>query len=271
VSDESGDEREERILLSILEGGDRPVEPAAAGGDGETLQRLYTELAGLLPYALDPVAPRPEVKQRLMAAVRAEGREGAGRAAPASPRVGRARGWALALAAGLALALLGTSATLYLRLRTAEQEVARLGQELDQANAHRQQVRARLASLGEKLSMVTAAGAVACPLRPMGEDAPQPAARGVLYIAADHQHWFLKIVGLAPAPAERAYQLWFFTDAGPVSAGLLTLSPGAEAELSSPRMPAGITAVGVTLEPAAGVPRPSGPTVLFGNEKMSLL
>ena len=64
---------EDRTILAALEaletGGG---EPPAPGGDteaAETLTRLYMEVLGLVPYELEPAAPRPEVKTRLLSAV----------------------------------------------------------------------------------------------------------------------------------------------------------------------------------------------------------
>jgi anti-sigma-K factor RskA len=70
---------------------------------------------------------------------------------------------------------------------------------------------------------------------------------------------------LPPAPAGRDYQLWVVTRGGPVSAGLL-----------KPDLPRGLAlvtgtlaapdpqALAVTLEPAGGVPAPTGPMYLVG-------
>jgi anti-sigma-K factor RskA len=122
----------------------------------------------------------------------------------------------------------------------------------------------------ERLSWMTQAGAVAFPLRPV-EPSGARFARGVLYVAADHQHWFLKVVGLPPPAAGRGYQVWFVTAAGPVSAGMLGPATAAGAELGSASMPAGVEAVAITLEPATGMPQPTGAQVLAGSQVNQLL
>lgn len=300
-SEMSTEEREEWIILALLEGEDATELAARAESEEERrLVREYAEVMGLLSHALDPVEPRPQVQQRLMAAVAGAAggtpsagktpsdagalADGGGAVAPfmsPAPRSTAGRGWGAwpqTLAAGLALLMLGLSLFLYLRLERAQQQVSRLSAELARVSQGERESAARLARLerevaaaSSKLAMVTQAGAEACPLRPVGGDPPHPRARGVLFIAADHQHWFLKVTGLEPAPEERTYQLWFITDAGPVSAGTFRTGATAEAEIGSPSMPSGITAVAVTVEPAAGARQPSGPPVLYGAEKMTLL
>jgi anti-sigma-K factor RskA len=73
---------EDHTILAAVEALERGDDPCAgalpADETAETLARLYTEVLGLLPRELDPAAPSPEVKARLMAA--------ATLAAPSPPR-----------------------------------------------------------------------------------------------------------------------------------------------------------------------------------------
>ena len=80
------------ILAAVdsLEPGRSPFEPLPPGTrdeTAETLARLYNEVLGLIPYELDPAAPRPEVKQRLMTAIAGEETQEVAelRAAPIAP------------------------------------------------------------------------------------------------------------------------------------------------------------------------------------------
>jgi hypothetical protein len=84
----------------------------------------------------------------------------------------------------------------------------------------------------------------------------------VLFVASDHQHWYLCLHGVEPAPAGKMYKLWFMAEGGPVSGGVFTARPGEPVELSSKEMPAGIKAVKVTLEADPQTPKPAGPEVL---------
>jgi hypothetical protein len=68
------------------------------------------------------------------------------------------------------------------------------------------------------------------------------------------------------APAGRVYQVWVVTAQAPVSAGLLTLDSTGRATVffNTPADIAPPVAVAVTLEPAGGVPAPTGDRYLVG-------
>ena len=72
---------------------------------------------------------------------------------------------------------------------------------------------------------------------------------------------------LPALPADKVYQLWIVPqNAAPVSAGLLTPDASGHASLFF-QMPAVVTApqaLAVTVEPAGGVPAPTGDRVLLG-------
>jgi anti-sigma-K factor RskA len=74
------------------------------------------------------------------------------------------------------------------------------------------------------------------------------------------------VTGLPPAPAGRVYQVWVVTAQAPVSAGLLTTDASGRATVFFPTPPdiAPPIAVAVTLEPAGGVPAPTGARFLAG-------
>jgi hypothetical protein len=304
---------EDQTLLALLEaleegmGADLgELAGRLPGGEaGETLARLYTETLGLIPCALDPVAPSPAVRERVMAIATGDDTQEVDRPAPAAPpplaaaaalpavapRPARppvaappaarrpARRWPLALAAGLVLALLGLSAGLYRELerqsglRAADRaRIGRLERELETeraraadgaaARAELERVRSHMGDLEQQFSLVTSPTVEMSPLRPTGQVAFARDARGRIYIAADHQHWYLSVHDLVPSGTGRAYQLWFLGDQGPVSGGTFTAAPGEPVHLSSAHMPAGTKAIVITLEPAPGALAPSGPEVL---------
>ena len=80
--------------------------------------------------------------------------------------------------------------------------------------------------------------------------------RGLVFTAAN----------LPPAPAGKAYQVWVVTAQAPISAGLLTPdSSGVGTQYYvTPADIAPPVAVAVTLEPAGGVPAPTGERYLIG-------
>ena len=79
--------------------------------------------------------------------------------------------------------------------------------------------------------------------------------RGIVFTAA----------GLPPLPADRVYQLWFIPEQ-PVSAGLLAVDPSGIVIASldaAPGIAAPVT-MAVSIEPAGGVPAPTGDLYLVG-------
>lgn len=64
---------EDLTILAAVEslelGIDAPRGASGRDETAETLTRLYTEVLGLVPFELEPVAPAPEVRQRLLAAI----------------------------------------------------------------------------------------------------------------------------------------------------------------------------------------------------------
>jgi Anti-sigma-K factor rskA len=305
----TNDERhEDQLIEEALAGLER--DPTAPGGpraevprgaEAETLVRLYGEVLGLVAYDAPPLAPAPELREKVLALVRGDETmevepEEAKPAEPPAPPVqfpagatlfGQpldrpaprpARRWPLALAASVALACLGLSGWLWLGIERQRAEIQSLRAERDRLQ---QQVAAleregggdaELAALRQRLGLVTSPAVEVMPLRPVeGETAAAPGSRGVLYVAADHQHWFLSVDGLPPAGPERDYQLWFIAGGKPVPAGTFDLEPGAPANLSAPTMPAGTELAAITVEPAGGAPQPTGPMVLKSAEPLKIL
>ena len=71
---------------------------------------------------------------------------------------------------------------------------------------------------------------------------------------------------LPQAPGGKAYQVWVVTAQMPISAGLLATDPtgaGTQYYMTPPDIGAPV-AVAVTLEPAGGVPSPTGERYLIG-------
>jgi anti-sigma-K factor RskA len=96
------------------------------------------------------------------------------------------------------------------------------------------------------------------------QDATKPEGRvyyqprqGLLFYAAN----------LPAAPANHVYQIWLVpVDGVPISAGVFQPNNKGEASLVLPALPANVSAkaFAVTVEPAGGVPQPTGAKVLLG-------
>lgn len=263
-------DHEDQIILSILD--EEALEVEADTVEEAVLRRTYSELVGLLPQGLTPVEPRPEARERLMRALRPADRPVPADLEPAAAP-SRVR-WPMVLAATASIVFLGLSLLLWTRLQAADARYDDLVSRVSTVESGGDDLVFELARLhfemeqvAERIAVTSARGVEACPLMPVGAEPVQPKARGVLYVAGDHQHWYLKATGLEPPPVGTRYQVWFETPGGPVYGGEL-LDDG---EIASPTMPAGTRAVLITLEEEASPTRPQGPRVLYGAEKMTLL
>jgi hypothetical protein len=344
--------------LDETPGGTPDARPAHVSDTSEMLARLYREVLGLLPLELEPIAPAPAVKARMMAKIRGDETQPAGAVEPAlapapstavppaparpapppapvvAPRAPvaspapvvvqagaspsaptpplprtaptppipplpqmpapsqaavppqpavprtptqempfwrptsarsasaprRPNRWPLALAASLAFLALGVAGWMFYEMQRGQQTIASLRQQLE---AERTPARVGDAlDNREKLGLVTSPSVLVAALRPDGQAPSQPYAHGMLFVAADHQHWYLALQGLRPAGSGQAYKLWFVADQGMVDAGSFTIDPKLPIELSSKQMPAGTKAAIITLENDPRAPAPTGPPVL---------
>jgi len=90
--------------------------------------------------------------------------------------------------------------------------------------------------------------------------APAASGRVVWHEKAGGQ---LYVAGLPPAPAGKAYELWTIAGATPRPAGVFDVDANGTASLSvSPASDGPVKVFAVTLEPAGGVPAPTGAMVL---------
>ena len=259
---------EELAILDAL----AALEDGAPAAGGAPESRAYVELLGLLPHGLEPVVPSPEVRNRVLAAVREHGRV----ADPADRR--RAGRWALPLAAALAALGIGLAGWLSLRLGEREAMLAELNRDLaaageraDRLERVNAELEASRRELTHRLALATSPGMVACPLKPMDREYPE--AKGLLYLSPGGGPWLLSVHDLEPPPAGSVYVVWFMSADDPHHMGVLAPGPDRSVHIAADRMPEqeSMTGVAVTLEPTAAVERPSGPMLLFGDQRISLL
>ncbi len=95
--------------------------------------------------------------------------------------------------------------------------------------------------------------------------APSPSARGRIWWRREAGGFFFA-EGLPAVPAGKTYQLWAIAAGAPVSAGVFDVDPKGSATLRVKALP-GVEKVqvfAVTLEPAGGLPKPSGAMYLAG-------
>lgn len=273
----------------------------------DVLRRLDLEAVGLMAFALEPEAPRPETRDVLFArlaaedtqevapvgepgdAVAATGRgavppPGAPEPRPAAPPVSfpahsavrPRRTFARALAALFALVAVGlgfAAAWLQSELAAEQARATRLAADLARLERERSTEVAALSAEIEELErrhrFASGPAAVVFALRPPS-GSPQPGARGKLWVAADRRQWQLDVAGLAPPPEGKEYQVWFLIEDRPLSGGCFKVREGRTGGRSDSRIPSGVTAVAITLERVGGAPAPTSPQLLLADQAVEL-
>ena len=230
---------------------------ASCAEEVRALQRVTDALALSVPQR----TPRADLRARVLSSI-VPGAADTPAAVTHPPRTAMS-GW-LALAAALAVAV-GASAyawQLQLRVRTLE---ARLdGAEERASSAERAVADARRTAGEAQAAMSVMAAPDMVRIELAGQSAAAAARARALW--SRNRGMVFTATNLPQAPAGRVYQVWVVTAGGPVSAGLLTPDAGgrAEAFFNTPPDIADPTAVAVTLEPAGGVPAPTGDRYLLG-------
>jgi anti-sigma-K factor RskA len=256
--------------LHALDAEDRALieEHLATGCDACAAElRDARAVAGELAFGLAPEAPSRDARRALL--------ERAGADVPAAPRARRAaprrsrwlRPASIAAAAGL-LATLG----LGLRVRELGREIERARGELaamtERAralDAERGQAQARVADL--EASVAALAGPDTRAVALAGTESA-PGAKAKAFVDPARGRLLLYVYDLPPAPEGRTYQLWVIVgDQAPVSAGTFDVRADGSARHDVSQVPSfeGTVTIAVTVEPAGGVPQPTGAMVLAGS------
>jgi anti-sigma-K factor RskA len=248
----------------------------------EAVLRANANLADELLLAVPPVQPSPDVRARLMDRVRSEAASELtalsvrGRA----PRRGGGWGGSFAAAAGVLIAVGLTALTGVLGTRLAREQAAR--QDLEDALEYQETIswsmlremedeRSERVSLEQRLnSMSRVVAAIEGPLvrtLALAGQGPFEKAVAKAYIDPQSGRLILYASNLPPVPDGKTYQLWVIVENTPVSAGLFRSDSQGEAKYDSGHLDGldSSAKVAVTLEPAGGMPRPSGPIVLAQN------
>jgi Anti-sigma-K factor rskA len=230
--------------MNVIANDDRPeLEPPILQGLGQ---------------AVPQVDPPAELRARVLSSV------GSRSAAPArSPA--RPVAWWLATAASLMLATGLTLYTAQLRSRIAglETELRDTRARADAAELRMADAQRTASGAQNAVAILTAPDVARVDLAGQQPVSPTASARafwsrsrGMVFNASN----------LPPLPAGRTYQLWVVTAQAPISAGLLT--PDTQGSVSEvfntpPDIPQPV-AMAVTIEPAGGVPAPTGDKYLIG-------
>jgi anti-sigma-K factor RskA len=237
--------------LGALDAEDRGrFEALLRAGDADAvdaLKEFETTLVGL--SAEHAVTPPASVKAALMARVAAQGRAAA--PAAATRRSWWPAVWTTVLAAGLGAVVVGlsVSASYEKRLDALAREAAALHDTL----AREQQV---VALVRDPATAIVALNGLEAAPSAHARMLWNPPAGGLLVVA-----------GLPPAPAGKTYQLWAIAGKEPpVSAGVFSVNAQGTGSLRVSSLPGmgTVDVFAVTLEPAGGLPAPSGVMYLAG-------
>lgn len=321
---------EDKAILAALEQLSAPdgavPEGMLADDVPAELVREHTELLGLLPYALEPEAPRPEVKAALMARlgeasapvaekpvdemtlrmatqpasaqpasaqpmatheerafddvtlhqgkarVGAQGTDIRNVVAPSRYSARRSNRAAMALAAVLAVCLVGMG-YLYGQNQQQSQEISELVAHLDSVRQDNETAVANVDRLSRELTMVTTIARQVYPLRPAKTSnnltSNNDKSSALVFVCGQHQKWLLSVRNADRASVGEEYHLWFKTPDGMKHAGIVQLEDGA-GTLEAPQMPVGTQGFILTLEEGESTPPEPGRTVLVSNESYAL-
>ncbi|MFY9826233.1 MAG: anti-sigma factor, partial [Thermoanaerobaculia bacterium] len=113
------------------------------------------------------------------------------------------------------------------------------------------------------LQVVAAPGVQSVTLAGMG---PAPRAAGHTYVNPLRRDALFYAFDLPALPSDKTYELWYIAGGKPVAAGTFSMDPQGIASVKVESVPdvATIRAWAVTIEPAGGVPQPTGAMVLKG-------
>ena len=243
--------------LDALEGGElAEFEAHLATGCAICAERLREtrEALALMPQSLPSVPPPPALRTRVLDRIAAE-RPSVSVPVALRPERRRSRaiwwaGWAGLAAAAVLLLVVNT------QLRTTRQELRALESRLATLQTELAEREEALRFLSDPSVRYVSLGG----LKPTPE-----ASAWLLWNPATGQGLLLAR-GLPVAPAGHAYELWALAGSQPVPAGMFSVDAGGRALLRLPPLPADHTydAFAVTLEPAPGVEKPTGPMHLHG-------
>ena len=220
-------------------------------------QRDLEALAG----SVAPVAPSETTRVRVLRMT--AGAAGAAGAVPAPRR----RSWWLPLAAAalLAVAVWGVAGQTRLRgeLERLTAERDRLARQVAVLDREVTLARDQVERAAQDLQFVAAPGVHSVILAGLG---PAPNAKGQTYVNPRQGGALFYAFDLPALPQGKTYELWYIAAGKPVPAGTFAVDPQGAASVRVERVPdvASIEAWAVTVEPAGGVPQPTGAMVLKG-------
>ncbi|HJV95183.1 MAG TPA: anti-sigma factor [Albitalea sp.] len=221
--------------------------------------------AGALAHAVPQVSPPPSLRARIMNEV-----AGSGSAAPRADALVTLARERRGLPAWLQIAaMLVIGAGVFLYAQRMQTRVSNLEAQLAQATAQvasadRATTEARTVALRAQSAMGVFAALDVARIDLAGQPVASMARARALW--SRQRGMVFTVSNLPPLPPGRVYQVWVVTAQAPVSAGLLTpdAQGGGSVYFETPVDILPPVAIAVTLEPASGVPAPTGERYLIG-------
>lgn len=205
----------------------------------ESAETLAT-FAAQLPPAMPPPGVRAALHRRIEGDV--------ARRRPVVKTQRRWLGWAATAAAAALVGALATGLLLTSRYEARLTQLARELADLRAERAEEQVVFELLSDPATRLVSLQGAG-----------PSPDAMARVIWHETAGG--WIM-VAKLPPAQPGKTYELWTFSNGRPSPAGLFTVDASGSATLRINPTGARVEGFAVTLEPAGGMPAPTGPIVL---------
>ncbi len=244
--------------LGALDDAERKAFESHLASCADCAEKLATARGrmAILAFAAPPTEPSPGVKESLMRQVIASAQGPGGSLARVQPEPSDggvfARWWAVLLPAATAFAL----ATVLLWLHNEQ-----LNRQLADLRVTIQQQQKQLDEAHKMAELMSSKDTVMVSL------APQKGETGSARVLYNSRNGMMMYDGVTPpAPMDKSYQVWLVPMKGaPIAAGWFTGRPDKPAHMMM-KLPEGIVAkaFAVTLEPAGGMPQPTGPMVLVG-------
>lgn len=214
----------------------------------------FGEAAALLARQVEPVAPPPDVRARILEAVEERADEEVSNVTDLETRR-RSNAWWLATAATLFLALWGWRE---IGIRVAREKVRSQTAEIEHLRAEADVLNQQKEKLSAAMSAMASAGTRTISLT--GAQA-SPAASARVFIDPDKRRAFVFFSNLPANANDKSYQLWIIRadQPKPQSAGVFDANANGSASLTVENLPVAteIKALAVTLEPKGGVEQPT--------------
>jgi anti-sigma-K factor RskA len=207
----------------------------------------YGEAASLLSRDLDPVAPPPQLRDRIFAAVENDN------VVDARDRFNSSRWWMAAAVVFLALwgwRELSVRVTRE-KINSSEAEIRRLTGQNQLLSARNDKLSAEMASLASRDTRTIA----------LTGQQVSPSASAKVFLEPQQRRAVVFFYNLPANAADKSYQLWILRDdqPKPQSAGVFDVTQSGAASISIENLPLAteIKGLAVTLEPKGGVAQPT--------------